>query len=282
MNESLTIGIAAYGGQQPNWWVPAMGLVGSLAHYGINFHRIITANSMATDGNRNLIVRDFLQGTSDWLLWIDTDNIIPMGGVRRLLDTGKTFVSGLYYLKGDEPIPCAYYRNWNGTYRPIESWNPGEILPIDMAGMGCCLTHRNVFEEIEKQYTVLQNWNGAITAMHKEDIKGNLLERPSEARMKKAPVVMDGTLKMQMFEPDFEYRAFPHFALEYGRTEDVKFYEMAARAGHPAWLDTSVEAVHLGWMERKGDDFRKWYRKRREGIPRVTEYLDVDMQEVTP
>ena len=268
MAETLMIGVAAYGPQPAHFWKSLAMTTGSLHQYDIELRGMIVAGSMATDQNRNAVVTNFLKGSAEWLLWIDCDNVIPLGGVRRLLDTGKTFVTGLYYLKQQGSKPVAYRSIGNGYYKPIENWTRGEIVPIDMAGMGATLTHRSVFEDIQKQCEVVKRKDGSLFVLHKSEIKGELpLEfSPREARavngMYQVPV--------KKAQPD-DIRDWPFFRLEYGRTEDLAFYELAAKSGHPAFVDTSVECEHWGMMDYGGANYRR--EQAEEPEARVTEWI---------
>ena len=274
--DRLCFGIAVYGQQMPEWWMQFALNMGTLQKYNIELAGMEVGRSMLTDSNRNRIVSRFLKGTADWLFWVDADNVIPVGGIRRLLDTGFEVVSGLYYQKSPPYIPVAYRKLPNGRYKSIENWNRGELLPIDAAGMGCCLVHRCVFEKIEKEFIPYQRTTGGITLVHKNDFKGKL---PPLTYNGAKPFVKNGNLIEPLHTPDFEIEAFPHFILEYGRTEDMIFYENAIRAGFVPHVDTSVEVGHVGNITINGKDYRETLKKNIETTPRVTEYVNVEMME---
>lgn len=258
MTTRISIGLAAYGTQPPEWWAPFANMCGTLKHYDIDLAGIHLAKTMLTDSNRNQVVELFMKTDSEWLLWVDTDNIFPPGGVRRLLDTQLPFVSGVYYLKSEPYTPVAYWRQANNRYEPIHDWNPGEIIPVAMAGMGAVLTHRSVYETIEKQFEVLQTWDGALITVHKDDIRGSI---PKKIDLEDKPRVMEGVYRYQVHKPDFEIGAWPHFRLESGRTEDVIFYENALRAGIQPYVDTGVEVGHIGQTTVEGGKYRDELRR---------------------
>lgn len=277
---NLSIGIASYGQQPADWWEALAWTTGTLHKYGVDLNAIYTARSMATDGNRNRIVKSFLGGKTEWILWIDTDNIIPMGGVKRLLDNAKPLVCGLYYQKVEPYRPVAYWQLENNRYEPISNWERGEIVPIDAAGMGATLVHRSVYEEIEKQYRIMQRWNGGLFAVHKNDMKGGDLKK----RPEQGPQVVNGVLREPVFEPDYEVEMFPHYYLEYGRTEDMVFFEHAKRAGFQLFVDTSVEVPHLTGKNVTGADYRdmvqkEWDAYRQQANEVTIESLIVEAKE---
>ncbi len=254
--EKIVIGIPSYGAQSPAWWSRLVLLVGTLPKQGVDFRGLTCTSSMLTDKNRNMIVESFLRTDADWLFWLDADTVPPVGGIRRLLDTGKSLVSGLYYLRSKPFTPVAYLRQSDNRYRPLSEWERGEIVPVDAAGMGCCLVHRSVYEEIKNKYEVLQRHTGGLTAVHRDDILGRVPESPTRKQRKRDGQVLNGVLQERLVPPTAEV-PFPFFVLEHNRTEDLWFYEIAARVGCKAWVDTSVECGHVGEREVNGEAYRR-------------------------
>jgi len=263
----IIFGIPAYGSQHPKWWSRIATMA---AHLGKSYGGIIHSGSMATDINRNIIVERFLETDADWLFWIDADTIVPLGGIKRLLALDKSLTSGLYYSKNNPSQPIAYTLAKDNRYNNIVGWVPGEIIPIDAAGMGCCLVHRDVFIDIKQSYTVVQRNFGGITAVHNKDIIGKIprTRKSLDGKVKK------GVLQERVWIPENYKYKWPFFALEYGRTEDMWFFEIAARSGHKLWLDTSVECSHLGFKEHTRDDYTK-----RVIVETMTEEIPVSVLE---
>lgn len=253
--EKVIFGIAAYGTQPAGWWSKLLTTATTLEKYDIQYLGTLIGASMSADNNRNQIVQSFLKTDAEWLYWIDTDNPPPLGAIRRLLDTGKKLVTGLYFLKDAPYTPVMYLKNDQNLYNPCMNWNRGEILPIDSAGMGALLSHRSVFEDIQAQCTVVQRWDGGQFAIHKNDIVGSLPERVNAG---KRPKIINGRYSETVCKPQLTVKPFPWFALEYGRTEDHYFFELAARCGHELWVDTSIEVPHMGGREVTGEHYRTW------------------------
>ena len=245
-----------------------------LHQYDIEFVDVLQAGSMRVDGNRNIVVREFLQTDADWLFWVDADNINPVASIRRLLDTAgdaKTLVSGIYYTKESNPHPVAYVEANDpssvGRYRHLYKWERGEIIPIEAAGMNCCLSHRSVYEDIDKNYVALRLETGGDIAVHREDIIGDVFITGNKDTDNK---VIDGVWNFRVFLPE-EPINVPMFELRFQRTEDMGFFEKAKRSGHSLFLDTSVECGHLhhtmitGKDYREGSNSRHWGRSDSEG-----------------
>jgi hypothetical protein len=252
--DSLMIGVPCYGQQEPRWWSSLATLAATLSQQGVAYRGLLATASMLTDKNRNVIVDSFLRQGAEWLLWLDADTLMPAGGVRRLLDTGKELVSGLYFSRNHPHKPVAYVRQADGRYREINGWVRGEIVAVDAAGMGCCLVHRCVYGQIKDQYVALQRHTGGLTAVHRQDILGDIPAMRAEGDMDGK--VVEGVLQERVTLPT-EPEPFPFYGLEYNRTEDLWFYELARRVGVQAWVDSGVECGHLRQQTVGGAEYRQ-------------------------
>ena len=251
MKPKVVVGVPCYGPQEAEWWSQlAINMAIWSQYYDLT---LIVSSTMATDHNRNDIVDRFLKGDAEWLFWVDADTIVPPAAIQRLMGLGKTLASGLYYGKNPPHNPIAYVK-WNKAYVSIEksqAWEVGEILPVDASGMGCMLTHRSVYEDIKANYTVLQRDGGGLMPVRNTDMIGALDEKHEHDGK-----VYKGQLRTRMIQPTVENWKFPYFGLEFGRTEDIWFFELAAREGHKVWLDTGLECGHLRPKAFTGAEYR--------------------------
>lgn len=203
-----------------------------------------------TDENRNIITgsdvnkrntkKGFLGSDAEWIFWMDDDTVFPDKAVSHLLNLGRSFVAGIYFL-GQHPFtPLAYLRRDDGLYQALYDYPKGTLVPVDSVGMGCTLIHRSVYEKIIDEYTVFQRSNGSLIPVHKDDIEN--IRTPKKGN----PWVKNGYYHdpLHSVEPD-DNRTFPFYAMEYGRTEDHYFCEMAVRVGIQPYIDTTVECDHL-------------------------------------
>lgn len=250
--EKVALGIPCYGQQTPEWWGSLLATVSRFQYYDIEFAGAYTSGTMAVDSNRNAIAGSFVRKSkADWIWWMDADTISPQGAIKRLLATGKKLVSGLYFLKAPPHAPVAYTRNANGNYTPLMGWNRGEIVQADMVGMGCCLMHRSVLEEYERQFRVMERDTGGIMVVHKDDIiSTNTLHHKNDGK------VVNSVWHIPLRPPTLDLKDFPFFIGEYNRTEDVMFFENVARTGAELWVDTSVECKHEAVRPIVGLDYR--------------------------
>lgn len=265
--DRVSYGIPAYGTQSPNWWAPLVAQAGGLHKYDIELVRVHVVMGMMTDVSRNSIVEDFLKTDVEWLRWLDADNVDKAGSLRRLLNNRKSLVTGLYTKRDKSLAPLAYFKT-EDSYEQIADFTPGEIIPIDAAGMGGCLVHRSVFEDIQKNYRVFNMLGGGVFTVHKDDIKGDVFDESIDELDGK---LVDGVLHLRARQTKTK-RPFPFFILMDGRSEDYGFFEMAARSGHQLWLDSGVEIGHLGEKnytpaESRENEIRELQRIYYEALP---------------
>lgn len=265
----VDVGVACSGFQTPEWW---NGLIGSLiaeergdlvtlgqtlaissALPDHNKNNVLTSgiapahekrrNSL-TDANRAGVVGRFLDGTADYLMFLDDDTVHVPGTISQLIRLQREIAAGLYYNPKPPCNPIAYMRGENGLYAPLEDWSFGALVQVDSVGMGCTLIHRSVFERIQAEHRVFVRPNGSLAVVHQSQVYGEW--KPVAWNGRPDEYVMDGILHTRVKLPEKDdTRKFPFFALEYGRTEDHHFCELAANVGIRPWVDTTINCTHI-------------------------------------
>jgi hypothetical protein len=279
MKAIVDIGVACAGTQTKEWWSVVMGMLLQEHDRGISFGAIRAVGSALPDFNKNNllgdqksrlnltdmnrveITRGFLNGSSDWLFQMDDDTVPPYDAISRLLMSGRDFIAGLYFLPKKPFNPIAYYRDNEGTYKPLYGYPKGSMVQVDSVGMGCTLIHRSVFERIIDAYTVYVRPNGSLLPILKTEIRDNE-EYKGESQ---------GFLKHGLYHipvkkqgPD-DKRNFPFYALEYGRTEDHYFCELAATVGIRPWVDTAITCQHIKYQPTTEADYDREVEAANEG-----------------
>lgn len=268
----VDVGIACSGFQSSNWWVP---LIDSLLweHDNNVFINSVRAISSAlpdhnknhllsespfanpeekkrnnlTDANRVTVAKQFLNGNADYLFFLDDDTTHKPGTLSHLIDLGKDFVGGLYFNPAPPHNPIAYLRRPDGLYHAFYGYAPGTLTQVDSIGMGCTLIHRSVFEKIQAAHDVYQRPDGSIFPILKTLVLEKSKWEPHQFDEAHISHISDGYLHMpvvKVSEPD-DNRPWPFFGLEYGRTEDHYFCELAAHIGIRPWLDTTIICNHF-------------------------------------
>jgi hypothetical protein len=289
----IDIGIACSGAQSPRWWSANFGNLLKEVQYGnIEIDHIMAISSalpdwnkneaigqmaldfaplnekkrnQITDGNRNRMTRNFMKSQAEWLLMIDDDTVLPEKAVTNLLRTGKKFVAGLYYNPNPPKNPIAYVRNPEGVgYYALYGWTPGSLIEVDSVGMGCTLIHKDVFRAILEGYDVVSRPNGSLMPLQ----KSAFVEGVQPTRYIGLPdiFVSEGWMytKVRPLEED-DNRMWPFYSMEYGRTEDHHFCEMAATVGFKPWVDTTINCGHIKSWSMEYKDYRE-YANESEGL----------------
>jgi hypothetical protein len=157
-----------------------------------------------------------------------------------------------------EPFnPIAYLIREDGLYHAFYNYPLGALVQVDSVGMGCTLIHRSVFEKIIEEHTVFQRPDGSLIPIHNSEIQNN---RPPNNNKQ---YVKNGRLHMPLYpvEED-DNRAWPFFVMEYGRTEDHYFCEMASKVGFRPWLDTNVVCDHIKPQATNRSDYLEELNKK--------------------
>lgn len=100
---------------------------------------------------RNDLVKQALKGDTDYILWLDSDMVVPATALLRLLNHRKEIV-GCNYMKRSLPIKTVAYENLEDW----ESWIPltkcEDLIKAEGVGMGCLLMKTEIFKKISKPY----------------------------------------------------------------------------------------------------------------------------------
>jgi len=225
-----------------------------------------------TDANRNRVIggkvngelleNGFLASDSEWLFFMDDDTVMPRLAISKLLSLGREFAAGVYFTDGPNTIPLMYKRDTNGLYHALDNYAKGAVIQVDAVGMGCALIHRSVFEKIMEAHTVLQRPNGALFPVHNSKIKGKI---PVREKMDE-PFVRNGVYHAQVSVPMGNQRGWPFYLMEFGRTEDLHFCELAASVGIKPYVDTTIVCDHLKLGPINEERFKKYRKEALRGI----------------
>lgn len=271
----VDIGIATYGAAASEWWSRVMAELLREQKAGIEIGRIHAISSALPDHNKNYVVDDrrgiapegekarnertdankstivgasangrvrsggFLHGDADWIFFMDDDTAPPQGALGQLLSLGRDIVGGLYFLAKPPHNPIAYMQGADGLYSALWKYPHGALMEVDSIGMGCTLVHRSVYERIMREFELFQRPNGTLMPVLRSQVHGR---GPGKGETE----VVEGVLRMPLRPVSHEdERAWPFYAMEYGRTEDHHFCELARAIGIRPWLDTSIVCDHF-------------------------------------
>lgn len=216
---------------------------------------------------RNHCAEIFLQSPCDYALWLDDDMVVPFGNAEwyrlhtgfdfpeqfmsmntldRLMSHGKTVVGGLYYGRHRHGPPV-FNEGANANVSALLRKGPQDrLLETRWVGTGCLLTHRSVFEDIEKTFPRLSRGpakNGGHWFSSTEASIMNSVQRIRDA-LASGPVTAEKSYKALEGLDAALSLAKNENAL--GSGEDVSFCLRAKAAGHTPYVDIGLVCGHLG------------------------------------
>ncbi len=165
----------------------------------------------------NTTVREFLASDCTHIFWTESDMLMPMYAVVKLLEYNKPICSGVYFLRNGGGQPCLYLKGGMSVQSGVTAGVPVAVFPEDSffkvhcPGMGCVLIAREVFEKVEPPWFDLrEGWT-------KEDKKEKI----------------------------------------FGYGQDIYFYSKVATAGFDVWVDSGIHCAQVFEDVVTIDDYRK-------------------------
>lgn len=122
--------------------------------------------------NRNKVVEEFLKKDAEWLWFLDTDMVFDEQTLYRMIKIANEnqcdVLSALYFgrmLSGSRATqPIWLMQSETGVFETLNNFQAGRLYEVDAVGMGCCLIHRPVLEELRSVYNADEwNWFGHDT-----------------------------------------------------------------------------------------------------------------------
>ncbi len=117
-------------------------------------HMFSMTRGQPIDQARNILATKALESGAEYIMFIDSDVIIPPEAITRMMQHNLDIVSGVYYVRHD-PISAAAWmksKDDSGKYNPIIKYTENALVEVDAIGFGCVLVHRRVFEKLELPY----------------------------------------------------------------------------------------------------------------------------------
>lgn len=112
-----------------------------------------TCMGYGVDTARNILAEEAINNEYDYVLWVDSDMVIPADALKRLLSHGKDIVSGLYSYKvllRDEVCCLKKVGDRYGNYKASEIVKLHDLLEVDAFGFGCALTSVKALKSIKE------------------------------------------------------------------------------------------------------------------------------------
>lgn len=126
-----------------------------LSVYNLNTKGIetsfIAVEGYSVDTSRNVLVKEAKTTGADYILWVDSDMILPKDALERLIAHNVDVVSGAYAFKDINSQDLIAF-SIDNKRMPLTSIDG--LTEVGGIGFGCCLTKTDVFDKIEFPYFV--------------------------------------------------------------------------------------------------------------------------------
>lgn len=120
-----------------------MAMMHAVKHGGVDWVGDASTNRTAWAAARNLAVQASLDAEDppDAILWVDSDVVLPLDAITRLVAEGKDFLTGIYVQREPPHFPLiANYDRFKDTFSWFIECPDNVVAPIDGCGFGCVLT----------------------------------------------------------------------------------------------------------------------------------------------
>lgn len=121
----------------------------------------------------NIIAKQVVEGNFEWLLFIESDNVLPPGTFQKInkymIKGDVPVVGALYFTKGVDPEPMIYREPGKGYYA---DWKLGEKVWARGLPFGCTLIHGSIIRELYKdaEEYIVGNTKMRRVFKHPEDV----------------------------------------------------------------------------------------------------------------
>ena len=111
----------------------------------------LAVEGYSVDTSRNALAKEAKSMGADYILWVDSDMIIPKDTLKRLLSHDKDIVTGAYAFKdiNSQDLVVFSVNNERVKYSDING-----LTEVSGIGFGCCLVKTDVFDKIDFPYFV--------------------------------------------------------------------------------------------------------------------------------
>jgi len=121
---------------------------------------VFCPQSYSIGDSRNLIVEHALEIGYDYIMWVDSDMILPKETILKLMSHNKDIAAGVYsykLLNNTNAVAKRFVKDAEDTYEDItlkEIRESERLIGIDAVGFGCVLTKVDIFRNIPKPWFV--------------------------------------------------------------------------------------------------------------------------------
>lgn len=168
--DSVALLVPCGGPVDPRVFQSTLNLVATAMHHGIVVRQIGVTDRTLVHTARNKLSQGFLMTDCEWAMWVDADMILEPRTVPVLLQWAKKLdakmLTGIYYQRHGDHKPIIWNKVVKSSDGKIAHTDadeychffvyPGAVggqpYKVDVAGFGCSLIHRSVFDTMKYPY----------------------------------------------------------------------------------------------------------------------------------
>lgn len=119
-------------------------------HGGVQWVGDASPDRMMFHAARNEVVKAALSTDADAVFWVDSDIVLPVEAITRLVQTGQEFVTGIYCQRYPPHWPLvAHFNEEKRTFNWFIDWPENAVAPIDGCGFGCVVTSTRLLKALD-------------------------------------------------------------------------------------------------------------------------------------
>lgn len=214
-----------YGPVEPAAIVSQRAAIMHAASHGVQWVGDASPDKQTFVVGRGMVAKAACDSEADAVFWCDSDIVLPVDAITKLVSHGLDFVTGIYFQKMGEHWPlianfATDHYNW------MVCWPENVIAPVDGCGFGCVLTSTKMLKQM------------------RDEFKPEIRERSMVCDQCESKAPHFECVKRPMTDNEIKEKANPWF--EYAKfSEDFEFCQRAKKSGFQLYVDTAVLCGHL-------------------------------------
>lgn len=168
--DSVALLMPCAGPVEPRVLQSTLNLVSSAQMQGVVVRQVGITDRTLIHTARNILAKGFLETDCEWAFWMDSDMILEARTIPLMLKWAKQLdakmLTGIYYKRMGQHHPVLWrktlqskdgklVRTTKDRYAHMTVFPAsigGEPFKVDVAGFGCVLMHRSVFDKLKEPY----------------------------------------------------------------------------------------------------------------------------------
>ena len=150
---NILLCMPTYGPIDPQTMKSILVAVAHAAKHGHPLQGVLNPDRLPHAAARNIAVESIInkdECAESVIFWCDSDMVLPPDAITRLVESGKDFITGIYFQRGGDHRPLvATFDTNKKRFNWLAKWPENVTAPIDGCGFGCVLTSVKMLREMK-------------------------------------------------------------------------------------------------------------------------------------